>query len=83
MTLRCPGFVGKRLSIKCLNGCLSSDENGLSSYLACLRPCDDEDEDGDEDDNVSDNDENIDSDESSEDENDENVGGDDNDVFYY
>lgn len=81
LTLWCPGFIGKHYSIKCLNSFLSSDENGLSSYLDCLKTCDDKDQDGDEDgdkdgdkdDNVTDDNVNIDGDESIEDGNNDNV----------
>ena len=73
----------KRYSLKCVNHCLSSDENGLTSYLACLRTCDDEDQDGDEDVSVTDDNENGDGDESVEDDNDDDVNNDYGDVVYY
>ena len=77
----------KRYSLKCVKECLSSDENGLTSYLACLRTCDDEDqdgdEDGDEDVSVTDDNDNVEGDESVEDDNDDDVNNDDGDVVYY
>ena len=83
----------KRHSLKCVNDCLSSDENGLTSYLACLKTCDKEnqdgDEDGDEDDNVTDDGDNVDGDQdvndddTDVDDDNDNVDTDDGDVIYY
>ena len=69
----------KRYSVKCLNDCLTHDDDGTKSYLACLETCDDEDEDGDEDENVTDGGDNVDVDV----DDDDDVDGDDGDVVYY